>query len=80
MKLVLFDEGRPGLMKGDGVVDISDALSSLGAPTGQGAMEALITHFDELRAELSQLEQDGNALPLSEVSLRAPLPSLVRSV
>ena len=33
MKLVLFDEGRPGLLQGDGVVDISDVVRPLGAHT-----------------------------------------------
>ncbi|MFQ6026881.1 MAG: fumarylacetoacetate hydrolase family protein [Dehalococcoidia bacterium] len=74
MKLVLFNGGRPGLLRDDGVVDISDAVAPLGASSGQQAMEAIITHIDDLRAELSRLEREGNAVPLTEVSLGPPLP------
>ena len=67
-------KGRPGLLRGDAVVDISDVISPFGAQAGQEAMEAIITHMDDLRAELSRLETEGNAVPLSSVSLKSPLP------
>ena len=59
MKLVLFNDNRPGLLRDDGVVDISDVVALLGASGGQEAMEAIITHLDSLRAELSRLEREG---------------------
>lgn len=74
MKLVLFNDGRPGLLRDDGVVDISDLVGPLGARTGQEAMEAIITRIDDLRGDLSHLQQEGAALPLSSVSLLPPLP------
>ena len=74
MKFVLFDDGRPGLLRDDGVVDISDVVEKLGAREGQAAMETIITQIDALRADLSHLEQTGKAVPLSSVSLLAPLP------
>ena len=74
MKLVLFNDGRPGVLRDDGVVDISDVVGPLAVRDGQAAMEAIIIHMDGLRAELSHLEQEGDAVPLSSVSLRAPLP------
>lgn len=74
MKLVLFNDGRPGLLQGDRVVDISEVVRPLGAQAGQEAMESIITHIDDLRAELSRLERQGDAVPLSSVSLQAPLP------
>ena len=48
MKLVLFNGGRPGLLKEGGVVDIGNAVAPL---TGQEAMEAIITRIDSLRDE-----------------------------
>ena len=75
MKFVLFNDNRPGLLREDGVVDISDLVSPLGASQGQAAMEAIITHIDDLRADLSQRESAGDAVPLAQVSLHAPLPS-----
>ena len=55
MKFVLFDDGRPGLLRDDGVVDISDVVEKLGARLGQAAMETIITQIDALRADLSRL-------------------------
>ena len=75
MKFVLFNDNRPGLLREDGVVDISDLVSPLGASGGQEAMEAIITHIEDLRADLSRREGDGEAVPLAEVALHAPLPS-----
>ena len=74
MKLVLFNGGRPGLLTSGGVVDISDATARLGAQAGQATMEAVITNMDGLRDDLSRLESEGQATPLSEVSLQPPLP------
>ena len=74
MKIVLFNGGRPGLLKDGGVVDISDAVARLGVQSGQAAMEAIITHMDSLRDDLSRMERQGSVTPLSEVSLQPPLP------
>jgi 2-keto-4-pentenoate hydratase/2-oxohepta-3-ene-1,7-dioic acid hydratase in catechol pathway len=74
MKLVVFNEGRPGLLTDQGVVDASAVVRPLGASAGQDAMRALISYFDELRPELEQLAANGTKLPLSSVSLRAPVP------
>ena len=74
MKLVLFNDGRPGLLRDGSVVDISHVAGQLGAPVGQDSMEAIISHIEDIRAELSRLEMEGTALPLSDVSLHAPLP------
>ncbi len=61
MKFVLFDDGRPGLLRDDGVVDISDVVEKLGAREGQAAMETIITQIDALRADLSHLDWQGSA-------------------
>lgn len=74
MRLVLFNGGRPGLLKDGGVVDLSDAVARMGVQGGQETMEAIITHIDGLRDELSRMEREGSVTPLSEVSLQAPLP------
>jgi len=74
MKFVLYDDGLPGLLRDDGVVDISGVTGPLGASRGQEAMEAIITHIDDIRTELSRLQREGNAVPLASVTLQAPLP------
>ena len=75
MKFVIYDDGRPGLLRDDGVVDISSVTSPLGASSGQAAMEAIITHIDDIRADLTRLQAEGNATPLSSVKLQSPLPN-----
>ncbi|MEE8443401.1 MAG: fumarylacetoacetate hydrolase family protein [Dehalococcoidia bacterium] len=74
MKLLLFNDGRPGLLKGDGVVDISDALRPVTAAKGQEAMQAIIANFDRLRDDFVELEKSGNTVPLSSVTQLSPLP------
>jgi 2-keto-4-pentenoate hydratase/2-oxohepta-3-ene-1,7-dioic acid hydratase in catechol pathway len=74
MKLVVFNEGRPGLLTDRGVVDVSGLVRSLGASGGQDAIRALISHFDDLRPDLARLAADGSALPLDSLIIRAPVP------
>ncbi len=40
----------------------------------QLSLEALITHFDQVRGQIEQLDREGKVLPVAEVRLRAPLP------
>src|SRR5690349_134424 len=71
MKLVVFNEGRPGLLTERGVVDVSKLVAPLG---GQDGMRSLIERYDELKPELERLAASGTALPLSSVKLKAPIP------
>ncbi len=75
MKFVIYDDGRPGLLRDDGVVDLSGVTGPLGASSGQAAMEAIITHIDDIRGDLTRLQAEGNATPLSSVALQSPLPA-----
>jgi 2-keto-4-pentenoate hydratase/2-oxohepta-3-ene-1,7-dioic acid hydratase in catechol pathway len=76
VRLVLFDKpGQPplpGLLTDRGVVSIADVAPL--AHTPQATMQALIDHFDELRAALEDKARVGAPQPLEEVRLRAPLP------
>ena len=69
MKFVTYDGGKTGLIKGDGVVDISSLCSG----SGQAAMESLISNYESLKGDLEKLGKDGSATPLSNVKLEAPL-------
>lgn len=71
IKLVIFNEGRPGLLTDRGVVDVSALVRPLG---GHDAMQALITRYEELKPELLRLAAEGAAKPLSAVTLKAPVP------
>ena len=72
MKLVLFDGYKPGLLKGDTVVDLTGVVPQ--GHTGQETMEGIITNFDSLKGTLTQQLASGKTVPLSSVQLRAPLP------
>ncbi len=71
INLVIFNEGRPGLLTERGVVDVSALTRPLG---GQDAMQVLITRYDELKPELARLAAEGKAQPLAAVRLQAPVP------
>jgi 2-keto-4-pentenoate hydratase/2-oxohepta-3-ene-1,7-dioic acid hydratase in catechol pathway len=74
MKLVLFNEGKAGVLSARGVVDVSEALKAYAPRTGEEAMEAIIANWDAVKGELARLEQSGAAVPLDSVKLQAPLP------
>src|SRR5258708_3649037 len=65
-------EPVPGLLTDRGVVDISSIAEK--GHTPQSTMQALIDGFDRLRPSLESRATEGEALPLSSVRLRAPLP------
>jgi 2-keto-4-pentenoate hydratase/2-oxohepta-3-ene-1,7-dioic acid hydratase in catechol pathway len=76
MKLVLFqtpasDDILPGVMNSRGVVNIASAVHV--GHTPQLTMERIIDNFEELRPALERLDTHGDATPLTDVRLRAPL-------
>jgi 2-keto-4-pentenoate hydratase/2-oxohepta-3-ene-1,7-dioic acid hydratase in catechol pathway len=77
MKLVLFEaagaaEPVPGLLTERGVVGIASVVER--GHTPQVTMQNLIDRFDRLKPQLQRLAAEGEALPLDQVRLRAPLP------
>jgi 2-keto-4-pentenoate hydratase/2-oxohepta-3-ene-1,7-dioic acid hydratase in catechol pathway len=72
VKLVLFDDYRPGVLKDANVVDISDQVE-LGRG-GQETMVNIITGWDSLKAKLESAVAQAGGVPLTNVQLRAPLP------
>ncbi|MSQ27068.1 MAG: FAA hydrolase family protein [Dehalococcoidia bacterium] len=74
MKLALYNDHRPGLLKGDAVVDISDTVKGVAGRNGQETMEGIISNFESLRPALQAQLDSGKATPLSQVKLRSPLP------
>ena len=77
MKLVLFQTKgaaavRPGLLTERGVVSIADTVPAGHSP--QATMVNLIDGFERLRPALEKRAREGEATPLAEVRLHAPLP------
>ncbi|MDE2969215.1 MAG: fumarylacetoacetate hydrolase family protein [Chloroflexota bacterium] len=65
---------RIGLLRDDGVVDVSEVAAGLAANTPQQQMESFIDAYDALRPRLVAALASGPATPLADVRLRAPLP------
>lgn len=77
MRLVLFQttgasDVRPGLLTERGVVSIADVVPAGATP--QATMVNLIDGFAGLRPALERRAREGEATPVDNVRLRAPLP------
>ena len=79
MKLVLFNDYIPGILRDNKVIDISDEISGVPDFNPQIMMSYLIENFDGYRQSLEQIG-DVKAVPISEVKLRPPLPEPTRIV
>jgi len=74
MKLMVFDADRIGVLRGEDVVDVTDAVRHL-PHTGPGdLMSAVVAGFDDLRASIERAAAGGVGLPLARVRIRPPLP------
>ena len=73
MRYVFYDDFKPGLVKNDRVIDISDVLDVKPYQTTQMIVEKFITQYETLKPELEKsLEKQGK--PLKQVRLRQPIP------
>jgi 2-keto-4-pentenoate hydratase/2-oxohepta-3-ene-1,7-dioic acid hydratase in catechol pathway len=73
MKIALFDDYIPGLVGGNTITDLSDAVgATVMREQPRDRMLALIERFDALRPRIMQAV--GPQHPLSSVRLRAPVP------
>ncbi|MDA1311587.1 MAG: fumarylacetoacetate hydrolase family protein [Proteobacteria bacterium] len=74
MKLAYFDDFKLGVVKGDGVVDVSAVVADI-PHTGPGdLMSGLIARFDDYKGKLEAAAKAGTAIPLASVRIRPPLP------
>ena len=74
MKLAFFDDYRLGVVKGDGIVDVSAVVRDI-PHTGPGNLiNGLIENFAAYRGKLDAAASAGTPVPLAGVHLRAPLP------
>jgi 2-keto-4-pentenoate hydratase/2-oxohepta-3-ene-1,7-dioic acid hydratase in catechol pathway len=75
MKLVLFNDGKPGLMREDGIVDITEVIGSITSNTGHQAMKDIISNISSIKSDLEEIEKSGVAIPLSTATIGTPLPT-----
>ncbi len=73
MKLALFNDFIPGLVRGERVIDLRGVLGAIAEAPPAERLPRLIADFERLRPRLEEAaERDG--VPLSDVRLRPPLP------
>lgn len=79
MKFLYFDHPtagnwRLGVLKGDGVVDVTAAVSDLPHGDPRGLINAVIEHYAACRATIEDAVSAGTPMPLVDVRLQPPLP------
>ncbi len=73
MRLVVYDDGKVGVLRGDTVVDVSDLVGAGGAEWPPVFMLRAIAAFDRLRPRLEEAGRSREGRPLGRVGLRAPV-------
>jgi 2-keto-4-pentenoate hydratase/2-oxohepta-3-ene-1,7-dioic acid hydratase in catechol pathway len=74
MRLVFFDDFRLGVLRDDGVVDVSDAVQDIPHTGAHDVINGLIARFGDYRARLEAAAGRGAAVPVARVRIRPPLP------
>lgn len=73
MKIGFFGDWQLGVIKGDRIVDVSDALH-VHAHHPQELIAALIEDFEQVRAQIERTVAKRNGVPLGTVKLLPPVP------
>jgi 2-keto-4-pentenoate hydratase/2-oxohepta-3-ene-1,7-dioic acid hydratase in catechol pathway len=74
VKLCFFDSYKLGVIKADGVVDVSDVVRDVPHLGPHDLINGVIERFADYRKKLEDAAAKGKAVPLAQVRLRAPLP------
>jgi 2-keto-4-pentenoate hydratase/2-oxohepta-3-ene-1,7-dioic acid hydratase in catechol pathway len=74
VKLLFFDDFTLGVLRGDAVIDVSDAVRDIPRLGPHDLINGLISRFDEYRWALEQAVERGQGVPVSQVRIRPPLP------
>ena len=74
MKLAFFDDYKLGVVKGDGIVDVSAVVKDIPHTTPGNLISGLIADFAAWRSKLDTAASAGKPVPLGSVKLRPPLP------
>ena len=74
MRLLFFDEFKLGVLKGDAVVDVSQAVRNIPHTGPHNLISGLIERFAQYRSALEQAAAQGQGVPLSRIRIRPPLP------
>ena len=71
MQFILFNNGKPGLLRDDQVIDIGKVIENR---TGQEAMTYIITNLEQIRSDIYSFADKETSVPVTEVTIDPPLP------
>ena len=74
MKLCYFNDWRLGVIKGDSVVDVTDAAKGVPHRDTRDLIVGVIAEWDSYKGKLEKAAADGKGVALSSVRLRPPVP------
>ena len=74
MKLCYFNDWRLGVIKGDQVVDVTDAAKGVPHRDTRDLIVGVIAEWDSYKGKLEKAAADGKGVPLASVQLRPPVP------
>ncbi|WP_395712298.1 fumarylacetoacetate hydrolase family protein [Reyranella sp.] len=74
MKLCYFNDYRLGVIVGDGVVDVTDAVKDIPHLDARDLIIGLIARWDAYKDKVAKAAQATTAVPLKGVKLRPPVP------
>lgn len=73
MKIARFDGGRIGVVNGDSIIDVTEAIGAKANEWPPVAINRLIADFNEYRPKLTRAVS-GSGVPLASVRLLTPVP------
>jgi 2-keto-4-pentenoate hydratase/2-oxohepta-3-ene-1,7-dioic acid hydratase in catechol pathway len=74
VKLCYFNDYRLGVIKGDQVVDVTDAVKDIPHLEARDLMIGLIARWDEYKGKVEKAAAAGKGVPVSGVRFRPPVP------
>jgi len=74
VKLCYFNDFRLGVIKGDQVVDVTDAAKGVPHRDTRDLIVGVIAEWDSYKGKLEKAAADGKGVALSSVRLRPPVP------
>lgn len=74
MKIAFFDDWKLGIVIGDGIVDVMEAVKDIPRLGPHDLINGVIAGFATYRGKLEAAAAKGKPIPLASVRLRPPLP------
>ena len=74
MKICFFNDYRLGIVKGDTVVDVTDAVKDIPHTGPHNLISGLIERWGDYRKKVEDAAAHGKGVPASSVKFRAPVP------